>query len=552
MTSAQRQVHIVPNSPKTALVKAYSYLRFSSPEQAKGASRRRQIEAAEKWASDNGLVLDEQLRDEGVSAFRGKHRHATSAPGGFLRRVDNGEVPPGSTLIVESFDRLSREEVVDALEQFLTLTRQGITVVTLADGRVYNRESLKQDQTQLIVSIIIMARAYEESATKSLRVGHAWRLKRDAARHSKQAMTATCPGWIRLVGGPKTGHYELIEERAKIVRSMFASVIAGEGRRTIVKQLNANRVELWGVGRNRGVHWHDSYVQKILASTASFGRLELRGERIEGYFPSVVSEDTYWKAKATSASRYFGSGRPLKRFNNLLHGLAKCHACGSTMAYVDKGKRSKPHLRCASAMASSGCLSTTVAPYANLEWLTIGLYARFKDAASFAMREDANKAAAELDPVEAKLVQARSRSANLAMAIADGGNIASITRLLETTEVEIAELEARLALLNARVAADTDMGDDLSSREDELYAHLLCEDEERRFKMRALFNARLRRYVERFVVNEVGDGYKIYFVGGLDPTDENVTEWEDPRTWEQFLEDEARQDEMSVNFDIEP
>ncbi len=544
MSAAHHQVHIGREASEPALAKGYSYLRFSSPEQAKGASQRRQIEAAEKWAHDNDLILDEQLRDEGVSAFRGKHRHPTSALGGFLKRVGTGEVPPGSTLIIESFDRLSREEVVDALEQFLTLTRHGITIVTLADGRVYNRDSLKRDQTQLIISIIIMARAYEESSTKSLRVSHAWNLKREAARHTRQAMTATCPGWIRLVGGPRIGRYELIEERAEIVRSMFAAVIAGDGRRTIVKRLNAGGIEVWGVGRNKGVHWHDSYVQKVLGSTATFGRLELRGERIDGYFPAVVSEETYWKARAAVASRYFGSGRSPKRFNNLLHGLARCHACGSTMAYVDKGKRSKPHLRCSSAMASSGCLSTTVAPYGDFQRLTIGLYARFKDAASFAMRKDADKAATELDPVEAELAQARSRSANLAMAIADGGAIASIKRLLDATEIEIANLEARLAQLNARVAADTDMGDDLSSREDELYAHLFCEDEERSFKMRALFNARLRRYVERFVINEAGDGYEIHYVGGSDPIDENVTELEDPRTWEQFLEDEAKQDDM--------
>ena len=123
--------------------KAYSYLRFSSPEQAKGASRARQIEAAAKWAAERDLVLDEELRDEGVSAFKGRHRSSTSALGGFVARVDRGEVAEGSHLIVESLDRLSREEVLDALALFLGLISKGITIVALADNYEWARSVLR-------------------------------------------------------------------------------------------------------------------------------------------------------------------------------------------------------------------------------------------------------------------------------------------------------------------------------------------------------------------------------------------------------------------------
>ncbi len=54
--------------------KAYSYLRFSTPDQIKGDSLRRQTEAAKAYAKRHGLDLDESLtfRDMGISAFRGK------------------------------------------------------------------------------------------------------------------------------------------------------------------------------------------------------------------------------------------------------------------------------------------------------------------------------------------------------------------------------------------------------------------------------------------------------------------------------------------------
>lgn len=55
--------------------RAYSYLRFSTPEQSKGDSLRRQSAMARDYARRNGLDLDETLtfHDLGVSAFRGQN-----------------------------------------------------------------------------------------------------------------------------------------------------------------------------------------------------------------------------------------------------------------------------------------------------------------------------------------------------------------------------------------------------------------------------------------------------------------------------------------------
>src|SRR5215207_3150924 len=88
---------------------AYSYIRFSSPEQAKGDSLRRQTEAAAAWCERHGVTLDTSLtlHDLGTSAIRGAHRdnpdkHALAA---FLKAVEGGKVRKGSYLVVESLDR---------------------------------------------------------------------------------------------------------------------------------------------------------------------------------------------------------------------------------------------------------------------------------------------------------------------------------------------------------------------------------------------------------------------------------------------------------------
>src|SRR5580698_7964217 len=98
--------------------KVYSYLRFSDPKQAAGSSADRQAAYAEKWAADHGLQLDASLslRDEGLSAYHQAHVKK-GALGTFLRAVEDGQIAPGSVLVVEGLDRLSRAEPIEAQAQ---------------------------------------------------------------------------------------------------------------------------------------------------------------------------------------------------------------------------------------------------------------------------------------------------------------------------------------------------------------------------------------------------------------------------------------------------
>ena len=114
--------------------KAYSYLRFSTPEQESGDSVRRQIANAENWAKNQGIDLDDILKfeDRGISAYRGLNR-IKGALGNFLNLVKEGKIPYNSYLIVENLDRLSRENVIYALLQFLSIIQQGIRIVTLME-----------------------------------------------------------------------------------------------------------------------------------------------------------------------------------------------------------------------------------------------------------------------------------------------------------------------------------------------------------------------------------------------------------------------------------
>jgi DNA invertase Pin-like site-specific DNA recombinase len=73
------------------MVGATIYIRWSSEAQTGRDSLRRQLEAAQKYASDHGLDVRETIIDEATSAFSGSHL-SRGRLGDFLRKVEAGDV----------------------------------------------------------------------------------------------------------------------------------------------------------------------------------------------------------------------------------------------------------------------------------------------------------------------------------------------------------------------------------------------------------------------------------------------------------------------------
>jgi DNA invertase Pin-like site-specific DNA recombinase len=244
-----RQPHAPQSAPQ--MTRAYSYVRFSTPDQAKGDSYRRQTEAANEYARRHGLVLDTELTftDLGVSAFRGANAK-TGALGVFLEAVKDGTIAPGSHLLIENLDRLTRADVLEAQELFTGIIRRGITLVTLFDQRAYSAESVTNAPMDLVFSILTMVRGHEESVTKSRRMLAAFEQKRrDAVNGTERnPFTRMLHAWLRW--NETTRQHEAIEDRAEIVRDIFTKTDAGWGKHRITNALNEAKVETWDAAYN--------------------------------------------------------------------------------------------------------------------------------------------------------------------------------------------------------------------------------------------------------------------------------------------------------------
>jgi DNA invertase Pin-like site-specific DNA recombinase len=220
--------------------RAYSYVRMSTPEQLKGHSRQRQLELSTAFAGEHDLELvpDAQLEDLGVSAFKGANVK-DGALGRFLKAAESGAIPKGSYLLVESLDRISRQDILDAQALFLRIITAGIKLVTLQDNRVYSAESTTQF-SDLILSLSFMSVAHEESEKKSKRGAAAWSEKRARAKAKSQPLTKWCTAWLRL--SPDRSHYEIDRQRVAIVQSIFQEAVAGIGILKIGKRLNERQI----------------------------------------------------------------------------------------------------------------------------------------------------------------------------------------------------------------------------------------------------------------------------------------------------------------------
>lgn len=337
--------------------KAYSYTRFSTPEQAKGDSQRRQIEAAKKYAEENSLDLDEELEfiDHGISAYSGKNR-MEGALGNFHDLIADGTIKEGSFLIVESLDRLSREQVDDAYDQFRVIIKAGITIVTLHDKSKYNRESLKNNWVQLIISIIIMARAHEESLAKSIRSSAYWAQKRKLAAVEDIKMTSRCPAWLTLAEDKKEF---IVNKKAKeAINLIFDLRKDNKGKHFIAKYLNQENYWKPPGRHGKAPNWGPSYIQKLLHNDRRLigefqphkienGKRIKKGDPIPNYFPTIINEEKFMHIQAL-IKQNFEAGKEVGYYggktgsvNNLFSPLAICIQCGYKMVYINKGSTSK-------------------------------------------------------------------------------------------------------------------------------------------------------------------------------------------------------------------
>jgi DNA invertase Pin-like site-specific DNA recombinase len=362
-------------------LQVFVYIRFSTPRQEGGDSRERQLLSTKQFCDSHLWTITELIEDLGRSAYKGDHLNGGNL-GKFSDRVRAGEIPPGSILVVEQIDRLSREGHGKALHWMNEMMAAGLRIAVVQGGRIFDQESLAESIVDTVEILVRAKLANDESKLKSVRGAGAWQRKMEAAASDHSVLTASCPGWLEVaptgegIGG--TG-FTVLPERAAIVRKIFEWSADGFGLQAVVKRLNDNGLKPWG---RSGGGWSPTHIKRLLEAPSPEGDFipyfshpaKPNGQRIVGYYPRIVDAALVSSARAALVSRRGTGGR---RYGNgaanLFSGLFVCSNCRGKMT-VKRGPQRRgeqptgpPYLGCANAGLHRECDRKQLFRYGDFE-----------------------------------------------------------------------------------------------------------------------------------------------------------------------------------------
>ncbi|EOW9435195.1 recombinase family protein [Vibrio cholerae] len=308
----------------------YSYVRFSTNEQAKGNSLKRQLDYAKKIAEARGLHLDESLtmRDLGLSAFTGANI-TKGAFGTFLRAIEAGKVPAGSILLIESLDRLSRQAVMECVNIATQIINAGVTIITAIDKKEYNKHLIDENPSELFTMLSIFIRANEESETKSKRVRDAFVEQCElwlAGDHGIRITCGTAPKWVKWDKDSKMFVFDPLQKQIMLRKiELFKQ---GLGGLRIAEALNNE----FGAGT---IHHTAANVYKEMRRRNLVGELSVSvGDKeyvLPNYYPALMTHIEFDNLISDSTKR--GATKHSQKFVGILSGIGvfKCGCCGGSV-----------------------------------------------------------------------------------------------------------------------------------------------------------------------------------------------------------------------------
>lgn len=453
---------------------AYSYIRFSSKKQEQGDSVRRQTELAEQYAHANNLILsDKNFQDLGISAFKEENRPSL---GDMLEAIEKGQIEQGSTIIIESLDRLSRRGI-DVTQQIIkSILQNNVFIASLVDGLLLNRES-----TNDLVSVIRIALAadlaYKESEKKSQRLRETKGQQRQRALNG-EVINKILPFWLE-----RKQNKFVFSDKLDTVKRIIELRRKGLGTNKIAKTLNNE-----GYKPLRSAGWNHTTIGKTINSVALYGAYqtsETTKDRkiilldiVEDYYPAVISKEEFMLLQSDQKQNKPG----YKSEHNAFAGILK-HECGGALVrkfHAVSGKTYQYHV-CANAR--DGKCNVTK----NFKNIEIALYRIMKELKLEKKTNIDETLILERNSVKAKIQDLNDMLLNLSKIPV------SVIQTINNLEEKLQRLEEKIKEQNSMIIS-----------EQAFDLNLLQE-----IKDPQELNMMLKRVIERIIVFNIGKRWRV-------------------------------------------
>lgn len=431
-------------------MKAYSYIAYSTKKQRHGDSIRRQEAFRDKMLKKYKATLDKDdiFIDDGASRFRDAAL-TKGRLGVFVRAVRAGLIERGSLLIIEAWDRLSRQEAGDQLSLLIELLNAGLIIVCATPRTELTKASIN-DLGKLVGVMAEMSRGHSESRVKSYRGRKRWRGKRQKARRDGVPYGQHLPHWIRR----EQGRLVVVNEKAAEIAEFANLVIEGYGLKRAADEMTARHKK--SVNHRKGLFAAASYYD-ILINRSLIGEKQPTkrgkdgiyrpiGTPIADYYPRVLTNEQFDAVQSALRKRRTSHGRQGACITNLFTGLlwdylsrARLKCIGGSGGFV-KGARN-PHRV---ALSNEQRQQKTVCGYQAVETLVRETLAELRDGDGIASA-DANAGAVELAGIGERVAECQRSIAALKARIASAPEdaIADLSDALTAVAVRRADLLRR-------------------------------------------------------------------------------------------------------------
>lgn len=297
-------------------------------------------------------------------------------------------------MLVDSFDRLSRERPMDAVGLLCDICRAGITIVTLNDRRRFDPDTPME---QIMWAVMAFSTAHNESLEKSRKLKAVRQKERNAAREFLKPFSPVGPHWLRLESIPQerrrpdgpTHEWVEIPKRVELMREIFELKASGLGYVAIARKLNA-RGEPTPRGRRNSNGdivsvWTEATIGDLLYNRAVLGEYAPHtghrkagprtpdGPPVPNFYPAIITQELFDRVHAGIVSRQNANARPrTANFNNLLIGHVRCGGCGAVVGYLESTRAKGPgwqptgSIRCPNVYRGT-CQQRDRLPYARVE-----------------------------------------------------------------------------------------------------------------------------------------------------------------------------------------
>ena len=294
-----------------------------------------------------------------------------------LTAIRAGKVEKGTYLVIESFDRISRADIMTQFEVFIGILQAGINIVSLTDygeneepkihwGKGHAKEEKAADaqMINIIITLSIFVRALDESMVKSKRGVEKWDEKRKKILLDGEAMTGLCPFWLKV----KDKKFVELDKQVEVVHKIFKLYEEGKGYVAIASQLIKEGIPYYVRKTGTGKKWTKTSVVSVLNNKAVYGVFENEQEGDKkiikvNYYPPLMDRDEYMRVIG-SRSKLSAIGGETGKLLNVFRGVAKCE-CGRKLVFKTSqgfkdGKAPVSYLQCSDCKKSVGRMDASL------------------------------------------------------------------------------------------------------------------------------------------------------------------------------------------------